>query len=234
MTIDRETALRASQKFRLMRNGNIVALVSLAVILANAILALMIVWNNPLAFFVTGGMELLAFFMLLSGIAALVGGIMYVVGLYGLRDVRSEYKDAFLCEIGLIVLTIIGSLVGSGSVLGQILSTITTLGTLVVLWLVILGTRHLLENLERDEILRRGKILWWLSVASTALACVYALIPVPAAIGTGAIILLSIGVVISAFSIVAAVYYVSYLGRVANALEAQTLEQAVKALEEEL
>ena len=56
MTIDRETALHASRKFRLMRTGNIVTLVSLAVILANAILALMIVWNNPFAFFVTGGM----------------------------------------------------------------------------------------------------------------------------------------------------------------------------------
>ena len=85
-------------------------------------------------------MGLIAFFVLLSGIAAVVGGIVYLVGLYGLRDVRPEYKDAFLCEIVLIVLAIIQALVGSGSVLGQILSTIKTLGTLVVLWLVILGT----------------------------------------------------------------------------------------------
>lgn len=233
MTIDRETALHASRKFRLMRTGNIVTLVSLAVILANAILALMIVWSNPFAFFVTGGMGLITFFVLLSGIAAVVGGIMYVVGLYGLRDVRPEYKDAFLCEIVLIVLTIIGALVGSGSVLGQILSTITTLGTLVVLWLVILGTRHLLENLQQEEILRRGKILWWLNAVSTIVACGYGLIPTPADRGAGTILLLSVGVVISAFSIAAAVYYVNYLGRVANVLEAQTLEQAVEALEEE-
>lgn len=233
MTIDRETALHASRKFRLMRTGNIVTLVSLAVILANAILALMIVWSNPFAFFVTGGMGLITFFVLLSGIAAVVGGIMYVVGLYGLRDVRPEYKDAFLCEIVLIVLTIIGALVGSGSVLGQILSTITTLGTLVVLWLVILGTRHLLENLQQEEILRRGKILWWLNAVSTIVACGYGLIPTPADRGAGTILLLSVGVVISAFSIAAAVYYVNYLGRVANVLEAQTLEQVVEALEEE-
>lgn len=233
MTINRETALHASRKFRLMRTGNIVTLVSLAVILANAILALMIVWSNPFAFFVTGGMGMITFFVLLSGIAAVVGGIVYLVGLYGLRDVRPEYKDAFLCEIVLIVLAIIQALVGSGSVLGQILSTIKTLGTLVVLWLVILGTRHLLENLQQEEILRRGKILWWLSVASTIVACGYALIPTPADRGAGTILLLSVGVVISAFSIAAAVYYVNYLGRVANALEAQTLEQAVEALEEE-
>lgn len=232
MTIDRETAVHASQKFRLMRTGNIVALVSLAVILANAILALMIVWNNPFAFFVTGGMGLLAFFVLLSGIAAVVGGIVYLVGLYGLRDVRSEYKDAFLCEIVLIVLAIIQALVGSGSVLGHILSTIKTLGTLVVLWLVILGTQYLLENLQQEEVLRRGKILWRLSVASTIVACGYALIPTPSVIDTGAIILLAAGVVISIFSLVAAVYYVNYLGRVVNALEAQTLEQTVEALEE--
>lgn len=90
MTIDRETALHASRKFRLMRTGNIVTLVSLAVILANAILALMIVWSNPFAFFVTGGMGLIAFFVLLSGIAAVVGGIVYLVGLYGLRDVPGQ------------------------------------------------------------------------------------------------------------------------------------------------
>lgn len=233
MTINRETALHASRKFRLMRTGNIVTLVSLAVILANAILSLMIVWSNPFAFFVTGGMGLITFFVLLSGIAAVVGGIVYLVGLYGLRDVRPEYKDAFLCEIVLIVLAIIQALVGSGSVLGQILSTIKTLGTLVVLWLVILGTRHLLENLQQEEILRRGKILWWLNAVSTIVACGYGLIPTPADRGAGTILLLSVGVVISAFSIAAAVYYVNYLGRVANALEAQTLEQAVEALEEE-
>ena len=103
----------------------------------------------------------------------------------------------------------------------------------MVLWLVILGTRYFLENLEQDEILRQGKILWWLNVTSTILARMYALLPMPTDKGTGAIILLSVGVVISAFSIVAAVYYVNYLGRVANALEAQTLKQAVEALEEE-
>ena len=122
---------------------------------------------------------------------------------------------------------------GSESVLGQILSTIKTLETLVVLWLVILGTRHLLENLQQEEIPRRGKILWWLSAASTIVACGYALIPTLSVIDTGAIILLAAGVVISVFSLVAAVYYVNYLGRVANALEAQTLEQAVEALEEQ-
>ena len=90
-----------------------------------------------------------------------------------------------------------------------------------------------MENLQQEEILRRGKILWWLSAASTIVACGYALIPTPSVIDTGAIILLVAGVVISVFSLVAAVYYVNYLGRVANALEAQTLEQAVEALEEE-
>lgn len=233
MMIDRETAVHAPQKFRLMRNGNIVTLISLAVILANAILALVLIWSNPFSFFLTGGIKILGIFMLLSGIAVLIGGLMYVVGLYGLRDVRPEYKDAFSCEIVLIALVVVGGLAGSESVLGKILSIITNLGTLVVLWLVILGTRYLLENLEQDEILRQGKILWWLNVTSTILARMYALLPMPTDKGTGAIILLSVGVVISAFSIVAAVYYVNYLGRVANALEAQTLKQAVEALEEE-
>lgn len=202
-------------------------------ILANAILALVLIWSNPFSFFLTGGIKILGIFMLLSGIAVLIGGLMYVVGLYGLRDVRPEYKDAFSCEIVLIALVVVGGLAGSESVLGKILSIITNLGTLVVLWLVILGTRYLLENLEQDEILRQGKILWWLNVTSTILARMYALLPMPTDKGTGAIILLSVGVAISAFSIVAAVYYVNYLGRVANALEAQTLKQAVEALEEE-
>ena len=96
MMIDRETAVHASQKFRLMRNGNIVTLISLTVILANAILALVLIWSNPFSFFLTGGIKILGIFMLLSGIAVLIGGLMYVVGLYGLRDVRPEYKDAWL------------------------------------------------------------------------------------------------------------------------------------------
>ena len=49
MTLDRETAMLSAQKLRLMQRGNIVVLVSLAAILANAILSLVLALNNPFA-----------------------------------------------------------------------------------------------------------------------------------------------------------------------------------------
>lgn len=111
MTLDHETAMFSAQKLRLMQKGNIVILISLAAILANAILNLVLAWNNPIAL-VQGGIGTMVVFMIIGVVAMAVGSIMYLVGLYGMGRVRPEYQKAFLIEIVLLILGIVYNMLG--------------------------------------------------------------------------------------------------------------------------
>lgn len=219
MMIDRGTALHASKKIRLMQRGNILVLISLAALLVNAILALILALNNPIAFYVRGGMGVVMILLLLSGVAATVGAIMYLVGLYEMGDIRPEYRNAFLLEIVLFIVGLLIKWIGTKVSFAQVLETARQIAMLAVLWLVLQGTKYLLESLDQEEILQSGKFLWRLNIAATVLAGVYGLIPIPEEMAAVTIILLVIGVVLSILSLVAAVYYVIYLGKAANALE---------------
>ena len=72
MTLDRETAMLSAQKLRLMQKGNIVVLISLAAILVNAILSLVLALNDPFAL-MQGGIGTMGVFMLIGVVAMVVG-----------------------------------------------------------------------------------------------------------------------------------------------------------------
>lgn len=223
----RDTVLHAAGRIRLMRNGNVVILISLAVVIFNAFLALVGALTDPLGFFLRGGTEMVSVFLLLSAVAVVVGGIMYLVGLYGLRNIRPEYQSAFWWEIGLFIFAIVINVVGRKTILGQVLDAVRTILSVAVVWLVIKGTEYLMENLDGEAILRRGEVVWRLTVVSTVLGAVYLLIPVGNEMGPGLIAMLVVGVILSVFAFVAAIYYVLYLGQAANALN-----QAGSAMDE--
>ena len=92
MTLDYGTAIVSAQKIRLMRKGNLVMLISLAVLLLNAVLALVLALTQPISFYIHGGINTIFVLVLISGIAAIVGSIMYLVGLYGLREMHRNIK----------------------------------------------------------------------------------------------------------------------------------------------
>lgn len=219
MTLDQRTAWKASQKLGLMRNGNIVVLVSLAAILVNAILALLIALSNPISLYRGGGFLLFSILMLMGGIAGIVGVIVYLVGLYGLGDVRPEYQKAFVCEIILLVLGLATNLLGTESLLSQIVEAIRTLGALVVLWLVLQGTRYLLESLNREDVLKQGSFVWKINLLSTVVGVLWTFIPTGEELGATQIAFLAIGVLIVVISLAAMIFYIKYLGLAAKALE---------------
>lgn len=219
MEMDRRTALLAAQKFRSMRNGNIVILISLAVILLNAVFAVVGVLTDPIAFMIRGGTETILIFILIGAIASVVGVIIYLVGLYGLRNVRTEYRNAFWWEIGLMIFGILVNIIGKETLFGNILENIGTILSLAVIWLVIRGTKYLMESLQREDLLRQGKMVWRLTAVSTVLAAVYGLIPAGSEIEPRMIALMVIGVIISVLAFCVAIYYVNYLNRVARALD---------------
>lgn len=219
MTLDRETAMLSAQKLRLMRKGNIVLLASLISVLVNAVLTLILALNNPISFFMGGGATMMLVLMLIGAIAMLIGHIMYLVGMYGMGRVRPEYQKAFLVEIVLLILGVVYNMLGKEGLLAEAVDAIRTLGVLVVLWLVLQGTRFLLEGMGQEAVLRRGQRVWKLYVLAELASVILIFIPVPAELGTTTIAILVFAVAIAILGVVAAIHYIGYLDRAADALE---------------
>lgn len=219
MTLDRETAMSSAQKLRLMRKGNIVFLVSLAAVLVNAVLTLVLALNKPVSFYIGGGATMMLVLLFIGAVAMLIGNIMYLVGMYGMGRVRPEYHKAFLAEIVLIILGIIYNALGQEGFLAETVDAIRNLGVLLVLWLVLQGTRGLLEGLGQEAVLRRGQRVWKLYLLSELISVILIFIPLSAGLGTLTIAVLTFAVAIAILGIVAAVDYIGYLGQAADALK---------------
>ena len=195
----------AAQKLRQMWQGNLVIMISVIFMVVMVVIMLMSVMTNPLAMYVGGGLEFTLVMTLLSTLAMTVGMIIYLVGLYGLRNVQPEYRTAFQCWLVSFVLNLISSLAGEGSLIASILDLATTVLNLVVLWLVLTATNRLMEEISRDDVIQRGRTVWILNLISTVCAVVVALIPIEVA--TGAALALTISLAALAVSVVAAVSY---------------------------
>lgn len=233
MMLEYGTAIISAQKIRLMQKGNLVMLISLAVLLLNAILAFVLALTQPISFYIHGGINTIFVLVLISGIAAIVGSIVYLVGLYGLREMQPEYKTAFTCEIVLIVTGVVENLLGQDSFLGQFLNVARTLGGVAVIWLVVQGTRHLLEGQNEEQVVRQGELVWKLHLASAVLSALWGFFPTFVENTLGRNFMLAISAVLAVFAFAVMIYFVIYLGQAAKALEEAALGQKVEALEEE-
>ena len=206
----------AAQKLRQMWQGNLVIMISVIFMVVVVVIMLMSAMTNPLTMYVGGGLEFTLVMTLLSTLAMTVGMIIYLVGLYGLRNVQPEYRTAFQCWLVSLVLGLISGLMGEGSLIASILDLATTVLNLVVLWLVLTATNRLMEEISREDVVQRGRTVWILNLVSTVCSVVVALIPVEVA--TGAALALTISLAALAVSVVADFWYLGYLGWAATAL----------------
>ena len=206
----------AAQKLRQMWQGNLVIMISVIFMVVVVVIMLMSVMTNPLAMYVGGGLGFTLFLTLLSTVAMIVGEIIYLVGLYGLRNIQPEYRTAFQCWLVSLVLGLISGLMGEGSLIASILDLATTVLNLAVLWLVLTATNRLMEEISREDVVQRGRTVWILNLVSTVCSVVVALIPIEVA--TGAALALTISLAALAVSVVADFWYLGYLGRAATAL----------------
>ena len=102
----------AAQKLRQMWQGNLVIMISVIFMVVVVVIMLMSAMTNPLTMYVGGGLEFTLVMTLLSTLAMTVGMIIYLVGLYGLRNVQPEYRTAFQCWLVSLVLGLISGLMG--------------------------------------------------------------------------------------------------------------------------
>ena len=136
------------------------------------------------------------------------------MGLYGLRKVRTEYRMAFLWEVVSLILSAATLAAKKTTSLGTILDILRMVVFLVILWLVIQGTKHLIGPEHQEGILSRGTFIWGINLVSTVLGIVYSLIPTD----NQKILALAVGALLSILIFAAAIYYVLYLGKVAVVL----------------
>ena len=160
----------AAQKLRQMWQGNLVIMISVIFMVVVVVIMLMSAMTNPLTMYVGGGLEFTLVMTLLSTLAMTVGMIIYLVGLYGLRNVQPEYRTAFQCWLVSFVLNLISSLAGEGSLIASILDLATTVLNLVVLWLVLTATNRLMEEISREDVVQRGRTVWILNLVQSSAA----------------------------------------------------------------
>lgn len=184
---------KISEGLNLMYVGNMIAIVSaLCMLLTFIILPLVI----------------------LTSIAAFIGGVVCLVGLAKLRNEHEDYMSALMaCVLGIVF----GLLSNNESVFGSLMSLANTICALLETYFVIRGTNSFLQ--ERGclmEVAMGDKAWRWrlISAVASVVAAVLAAVSLFAAPGLSIVLVLGVlGV-----SIAALVFYLFYLKAGAAAL----------------
>ena len=210
-----EQRMLAGRKLKLMWTGYTAILVSLLLLLLCLVLALLSI-DKALLNMSYGGSMFLMFLVLMGSLASLVGVVLHLVGLYGLRPIRKEYRTAFLCLVIALVLSPLSELTAEGSAAFRLLYLGRTVLNLIAIWFTLQGTNGLMEAVGRGDVPARGRIVWILSWTETVLTILLEMLPLGAVLenmGLGLVLLLSL-----LYSLASLVLYWNYLKRASDAL----------------
>lgn len=210
-----EQRMLAGRKLKLMWTGYTAILVSLLLLLLCLVLALLSI-DKALLNMSYGGSMFLMFLVLMGSLASLVGVVLHLVGLYGLRPIRKEYRTAFLCLVIALVLSPLSELTAEGSAAFRLLYLGRTVLNLIAIWFTLQGTNGLMEAVGRGDVSARGRLVWILSWTETVLTILLEMLPLGAVLenmGLGLVLLLSL-----LYSLASLVFYWSYLKRASDAL----------------
>lgn len=153
---------------------------------------------------------ILAFIPLVGAVLALIGFILNLVALYGASKLEQGYHTALILTVVGIVLSVLG-LFAKG-VFGSIVSIVSTVVSLGVLYFVITTTCKLLEAQGANDVAAKGAKVWKINLICAIAAVVLmllAFVPVLAAI---------LAVVIAIVEIVAGILYLIFLYKSYNTL----------------
>ena len=213
--VQTEQRMLAGRKLKLMQTGYTAILISLLLVLLCLVLALLSI-DKALLNMSYGGSMFLMFLVLMGSLASLVGVVLHLVGLYGLRPIRKEYRTAFLCLVIALVLSPLSELTAEGSAAFRLLYLGRTVLNLIAIWFTLQGTNGLMEAVGRGDVLARGRLVWILSWTETVLTILLEMLPLGAVLenmGLGLVLLLSL-----LYSLVSLVFYWNYLKRASDAL----------------
>lgn len=110
-------------------------------------------------------LSILVIIPLVGWIAAIVGIVLFLVGLHEAAGADEGYRTAFYVEIGILVLSVLAVFIG-------VLNIVTSILSLVVIYLVCTTTAGLLEVKGDLGTAARGRFAWKFYGGCTALVVV--------------------------------------------------------------
>lgn len=144
-------------------------------------------------------------------IVSIVGFILNLVALYAAGKLEKGYNTAFMLSIAGIVVSVIAAFTGNG-VFGSLVSIVSTIISLGVLYFIVSTTNGLLNAAGDSEIAAKGEKVWKINLICVVAAVVLSLLAFVPAL---AVIL---GIVIWIVKIVALILYLIYLYNSSKAL----------------
>lgn len=160
--------------------------------------------------FIAEILSLLAFIPVVGAILALVAFVLNLVALYGASKLDQGYHTAFVLTIVGIVLSVLA--IFANGVFGSLVSIVSTVVSLGILYFVITTTCKHLESNGAAEVAQKGANVWKINLICTIAAVVLTLlafVPVLAVV---------LGVIIGIVQIVAGILYLIFLYKSYNAL----------------
>ena len=199
-------------RLRTIRKGRIIALVSLICLLAAsvAMLAFLIFPDNLQLDRIRRGLNIYVLLVVISSIIALVGIVFYLVGLYGLRSLRPEYRLAFRLTLAELLLAVVNDRVGKGILFEHLVDLAGTGLNLAILWLVLRATVSMVEESAQGTLTRQGDLVWRLELAAAAGGVILMIWDTASILNTAASILQTV------VALAAEIWYIRYLGLAAD------------------
>ena len=210
-----ETRVLAAKKLRQMWVGQLISVIVEIVSILLLVMLILFMIFRPFTLFFDHGMEKFLIVTLLTAVGGVIGAILYLVALFGLREVRREYSTAFWVTVGGMALSAASNAAGDGSLLSQVLAAASAVLSLWVMWLVLQGTRYLLEEVGREDVIQWGRTVWALCVAAAAASAVAVFIPVDITTLSALLVLAAVMMVVGALG---NIVFLIYLSRAARAM----------------
>ena len=202
------------RQLREMRKGNVISTAAAVITVVVVLLSLFSAIAGAMG---GGGLAATAILAIVGVLVTLIGGIIYLIALYGLREVLPDYRTAFLISIGNVIASLVVELLASGSLLASLMDWVSSVLSLLVMWYVLRATGVILADLGREDLIQRGRTTWRLNVAATVGSLVSGLIPVTTGI-VGLSVVLVFQLLVLLLAVVSALWYISYLGCAADAV----------------
>ena len=156
-----------------------------------------------------------AFIPLLGAIVIIVGFVMNLVALYSASKHDSGYNTAFILSIAGIVVGVITLFVDSESIIATLLSIVSSVLSLGILYYVCITTVKQLEAVGNTYVAAKGTTVWNLNLICTVVSVILTVLCLIPLLNIIAAALL---VVVAIVELVAGILYLIFLYKSYNAL----------------
>ncbi len=111
---------------------------------------------------------LLSLVPIVGSLIVLTGGILDLVGLHRAGQDDEGYRTAFMLSIASIVVNLLNGFADSESFLASLLSVVSSLVSLGIIYFVCITTSNLLHSVGKEALSQRGITVWKINLVCTA------------------------------------------------------------------